>query len=498
MSAGAFLGIDLGTSAVKALVQDATGTVLAKARVAYPTLTPRPNRAEQSPDDWWTAVLKAIADVRDRLEPATRIEAVGLSGQLNGFVLLDDAGKPLHHAVLWLDLRATDVTRRIESTAGERILARTGNALSPIAVLPTLAWFAESLPDLAARVHRVALVKDYLLLRLTGTLATDPSDAGCTALMDLESQTWLPDLCATAGQPAERLPPIRPSAAVAGHLTPAAAVETGLRPETPVVTGAGDVAALAVGCGAVRRDRLAITLGTAGHVVLDAEDRSPPAPGSVWQLAHAIPGHRLWLGLVMGAGLSLTWGRSLLTMAGTPPSYDDLEALAAQAPPGSGGVTFLPFLEGASTPYHRPDARGSLHGLASTHGGPEVVRAVLEGVAFNVRQCVDLFESLGASIGEIRLAEGGAQMPLWCRIIANSLDRPIRLVDELDTSAAGAAILAQAGFHAAPVEEIAETVVKMGAVFDPDPAARNATQDAFGRYQDLGDRLYSGRPPERH
>ena len=495
MTTAAFLGIDLGTSAVKVLAQDAAGTVLAKARVTYPTHTPQPNRAEQSPEDWWAGVMAAIGEVRGRLGPATEIVAVGLSGQLNGFILLDHADVPLHNAVLWLDLRATDVTRGIDATAGAAILTRTGNALSPIAVLPKLAWFAENRPDLIARTHRVALVKDYLLLRLTGTLATDPSDAWCTALMDIESETWRPDLCAIASQSPDRLPQIRPSAAVAGQVTSAAAVATGLRPGTPVVTGAGDVSALAVGCGAVRPGRLAITLGTAGHVVLDAQDRTPPQPGAVWQLAHAVPRHRLWLGLVMGAGLSLSWVRSLLAAGGTPDAYPVLEALASRAQPGSAGVSFLPFLEGVSTPYHRPDARGSLHGLTSGHGAPELVRAVLEGVAFNVRQCVDLFERLGSTIGEVRLAEGGAQMPLWCQIIADSLERPIRLVDELDTSAAGAAILARAGYEAASVEEIAEAVVETGRVFDPDPATRSATQTAFERYQELCENLFGDRSP---
>ncbi|WP_421725248.1 xylulokinase [Bauldia sp.] len=484
-----FLGIDLGTSAVKVVVQDETGTAVAKARVPYETTTPQANWAEQSPEDWWTATCTAVRAVLADLHDSLDIAAVGLSGQLNGFVLLDGDNRPLHDAVIWLDLRATDETARIVASAGARIGAVTGNTLTPIAVLPKLAWFHKHRPELMGRVKRVALVKDMLLLRLTGVLVTDPSDAVSTAMASLVGTRWQPDLCEYAGITPEQMPEIRPSPEIVGTILPAAAEQIGLPPGTPVATGAGDVAALAVGCGAVKAGRVAVTLGTAGHVVADATGHRSPEPGAVWQIPHAVPGHDLWLGLVMSGGLSLAWMRTLLGAGGqASPDYAALEALARQSPPGADGVTFLPFLEGASTPYDRPDARASFHGLNSTHGPGDLVRAVLEGVAFNVRQCVGLFETLGMTVSEVRLAEGGAQLPLWCQIIADTLGTPVQLVEELDTSAAGAAIIARAGARDVPLGELAERLVRMGQSFEPNPETANIIKDAYQCYLALCDR----------
>ncbi len=481
MSVPGYLGIDLGTSAVKVLFQDEGGKVRAKARVPYETRAPQPNWAEQSPRDWWRATGDAVRKVLASLGGEADVRGIGLSGQLNGFVLLDRDREPLHDAVIWLDLRSADTCARLGETVGARVAELTGNPLSPIAVMSKLAWFAENEPKLMQRVHRIALVKDYILMRLTGELATDPSDGCCSALMGIDSGAWEADLCEHAGVSPSQLPRVAPSAAIAGRVRPQVAAELGLPAETPVVTGAGDVAALAVGCGIVAGGRAAVTLGTAGHVVLDATERPSPDPGAVWLLPHAIPDRRLWLGLVMSGGLSLSWGRGVLA-AGVGDDYAALEDLARSAPPGAGGVTFLPFLEGASTPYHRPDARASFHGMSSTHGPAHMLRAVLEGVAFNVRQCVEVFEANGGAVEHVRLAEGGARMPLWCQIIADVLGRPVRLLVESDTSAAGAALLARAGAEGAPVAELAERLVETGRVFEPEEEAVSATDEAFRRY----------------
>lgn len=478
MTGQGYLGVDLGTSAVKVLVLDDEGVALARVSRSYPTHAPRPGSAEQSPDDWWNAVCEGTREAV--AEAGVAIASVGLSGQLNGFVLLDGDDRALADAVIWLDIRAANETTDLAKRADFATL--TGNALSPICVLPKLAWMAAHRPDLMAQTKRIALVKDYILLRLTGVLATDPSDALSTGMTEIGGTNWSPELVGLGSVDPDILPPIRASAASAGTVTQDAAEATGLAAGTPVATGAGDVAALAVGCGVVDQGCTAITLGTAGHVVAEATADRATGDAGLWQLPHGVPGRQLWLGLIMSGGLSLSWFRSILAHA-EPPDYATLDALAAAVPAGSEGAVFLPFLEGAATPYNRPDARGAFLCLSSAHGTGHLVRAVMEGVAFNARQSVEALEGAGARTRDIRLAEGGAQSPLWCQIIADTLNRPVHLIAERDTSAAGAAILGRAALTGADVADIARSAVRIERVFQPISDDAAALAGAYERYR---------------
>jgi xylulokinase len=402
---------------------------------------------------------------------------------LNGFVLLDRFDRPLGEAVIWLDLRAVDDAARLSREHPEDILRLTGNELSAICVLPKLAWFSRVRPNEIARAHRIALAKDYLLLELTGTLATDPSDAGSTAMAGVGGAAWQRELVALGGISESMLPEIRPSGGIAGRVLSSAAEATGIPPGTPVATGAGDVAALAVGCGIVEAGRVAITLGTAGHVVSQEGSLPMPRNEGLWRIPHAVPGRNLWLGLIMSGGLSLAWFRGVLAAGGDAADFARLEALAAEAPPGANGVRFLPFLEGAATPYRRPDARGAFVNLSSSHGTGDMLRAVMEGVAFNARECVEALRHGGVQPHDIRLAEGGAQSPLWCQTMSDALYRPVLLVEERDTSAAGAAILGRAALEGAEVADIAESSVRISRSFEPTAAGTGALNDAFALYR---------------
>ncbi|WP_306119872.1 MULTISPECIES: FGGY family carbohydrate kinase [unclassified Roseitalea] len=486
MRARGYLGIDLGTSAVKVLIHDDDGAVLAKTSRPYATKAPQPGWAEQDPDEWWGAVCAATREAI--AEAGVEIASVGLSGQLNGFVLLDAAMRPLADAVIWLDIRAEAEAGILAETLD--FPAVTGNALSAICVLPKLVWFRANRPELMERTRRIALAKDYILLRLTGELATDPCDAHSTAMTGRGGTQFAPDLCALAGVTPQTMPTIRPAAEIAGRVGAQGAKASGIAPGTPVATGAGDVAALAVGCGIVARGRTTITLGTAGHVVTEATAPEPRQRHGLWQIPHGIAGRDLWLGLIMTGGLSLSWFRAILAQGGAPPAFEALDRLAAHAPPGSEGAVFLPFLEGVATPYGRPDARGMFFGLSSAHGTGHMVRAVMEGVAFNARQCVRAHEAAGAATGEVRLAEGGAQSPLWCQIMADALRRPVHLIAERDTSAAGAAIVGRAALEGADVATIAERSVHIAQVFAPDAEASAALDDAFARYAHMCERLF--------
>ena len=481
MSAG-HLGIDLGTSAVKALVMDEAGRTIAKAFREYPTAAPQQGWAEQSPTAWWTATCAATREAI--AASGARIRSVGLSGQLNGFVLLDRSDRPLGEAVIWLDLRAVDDAARLSGAQSGEILRLTGNDLSAICVLPKLAWFARNRPEEIARAHRIALAKDYLLLQLTGTLATDPSDAGSTAMAGIGGTAWQPELVALGGVRDAMLPEIRPSGEIAGRVGRAAAEATGIPQGTPVATGAGDVAALAVGCGIVETGRVTITLGTAGHVVSEEGSLPMPRDLGLWRIPHAVPGRNLWLGLIMSGGLSLAWFRRILAAGGDAPDFARLEALASDAPPGANGVRFLPFLEGVATPYRRPDARGAFLGLSSSHTAGDMLRAVMEGVAFNARECMEALAAGGVEALDVRLAEGGARSPLWCQIVTDALARPVSLIEEGDTSAAGAAILGRAALEGADVAGIADAAVRIVRRFEPTEAGARSLGAAYARYRE--------------
>jgi xylulokinase len=482
----AFLGIDIGTSAVKVLALREDGAVVASAKRSYPTKTPAANWAEQSPEDWWSAVAGAVREAVAAIGDVT-IAGVGLSGQLNGFVLLGGEDRQLGDAIIWLDLRARQEANELQRDHGAEIAQISGNPVSPISVLAKLRWLARHRPDTVARARRLLLVKDYVLWRLTGAFATDPSDASATNLLDLGRRSWSAALVALAGVPIEILPPVMSSSEVAGRITGPAAAATGLAEGTPVVPGCGDVAALAVGSGVIEPGILGITLGTAGHVVLSGPPREPGTRG-FWQIAHAIPGQMVWLGLVMAGGLSLAWLHRLFGAGRETLTFDQLAALSEGVEPGAGGVTFLPFLEGAATPYDRPDAKGSLHGLTSSHGAGEVVQAVMEGVAYNIRQCIDLFTGLGGRIDEVRLSEGGARVPRWCQIIADAVDRPVSVLAHFDTSALGAALVAQSGATAEPMTAVSARAIGRGRRFEPVAGSVEAYNDGFARYRAIAER----------
>jgi len=476
MTAG-YVGIDIGTSAVKVIIQDDLGRAIAKTSRAYATMSPRPGWSEQAPGDWWSATCDALREAV--AQAGAEIRSVGLSGQLNGFVLVAENGEPLAPATIWLDLRAEAEAIEIAATAD--ILALTGNELSAICVLPKLAWFRRHRPDLLDRAARILLVKDWILNRLTGEFATDPSDAASTAMTTPEGLAWEPEILRLVGINADRLPPILPSTAIGGRVTALAAVATGLPFGTPVAVGVGDVTALAVGCGVVVPGRVAITLGTAGHVVAQAAGQVSTGGLGLWRIPHAVPGSTILLGLIMSGGLSLDWLRQVLGHGQEPPPFAELERLAAVVPAGSHGVTFLPYLEGSATPHRRPDARGAFLGLSSSHRAGDMVRAVMEGVAFNAVECIRALEAAGTEVNDIRIAEGGAQSPLWCAIMAEAIGKPVSLVAERDTSAAGAALVGRAALEGTALSYVADRNCALHCRFEV-PAERSGMQAAYELY----------------
>lgn len=476
------LGIDFGTSAVKAVAMSADGTVHASASAAYPTSRPAPDRAEQQPEDWWRGLVEVCRALVATVG-SSAIGAVGLSGQLNGIVLVDGQGALLRPALIWLDQRCRGECEALALQHHRRLAQATSSPISPIAVLPKLQWLQRCEPRSVERAATVFQVKDYVFWRMTGMVATDANEASATLMMDLHARRWAGDLVALAGLRPEQLPPILPLEAAGGRLAASASAATGLPPGIPVALGSGDAGALAVGCGAHEAGTAAVTLGTAGHVVAAVPDREPGLVGGLWRMAHVTAGRELWLGLVPAGGLSIAWLREIAGgFGGRPADHAELERLLAQAPPGAAGVSFLPFLGGAGTPWNDAARRAGFSGLDATTGAPALVRAVYEGVAFNIRACLEAIEAAGVQLSRIRLAEGGARSPAWCQIIADATAREVEVVAQGDTSATGAAILARALVEGTSLGAAVSRAVRIGAVYRPAPARAEAMDEAWRRF----------------
>ena len=483
------VGIDLGTSAVKVLVLRDDGATVAKTSAGYPLLHPAPGRTEQSVAAWWEALGAATRAAMAQVDPR-EVASVALSGQLNGLVLLDADRAPLGDAWIWLDQRAAALAATLERAHGDLYRRTVVNPANPIYVGVKLAWLAAEQPELAARVRHVLLAKDVLNLKLTGVLVTDHSDASCTLLYDVRRGDWDDELLAAARTPRDLLPPVHASDDVIGHVTAEAAAHTGLPAGIPVAAGAGDVAALAMGTGAIDVGTYAVTLGTAGHVITIADRVTDDGYDRIWQMRHPVPERVIRLGLVMSGGLCLQWFARHFAGARhdpTPETYATLLGEAAASPPGAHGVAFLPFLEGAATPYQDPSLTASFLGFRTFHGRGDAVRAVLEGVAYNVRDSLELLEHVGTPAREVRLSEGGSQSALWSQILADVLQRPVVTLRERDSSALGAALLARQALSGRPLEEEAGRLLVglLDRRFEPDAGLAGTYDEGYGGYREF-------------
>jgi xylulokinase len=420
------VGLDVGTTALKGLAIDERGRVLARTELEYPLSTPRPGWSEQDPEDWVRAAETALV----RLSAgAGSPSGIGLSGQMHGLVALDPGGRVIRPAILWNDQRTAAECREIEQTLGlERLIGLTGNRALPGFTAPKLLWLRRHEPDTYARIVRIALPKDYVRLRLCGVHATDVSDASGTLLLDVAHRQWSQEVVDALDIDPAWLPPIHESPAAAGTMPDG----------TPVAAGGGDQAVGALGVGVDRPGPLSIVLGTSGVVFAALEDFAADAAGRVQAFCHAVPGAWHAMGVMLSAADSLRWLRSLLAPA-VP--YEQLLAEAAAWPPGSGGLVFLPYLAGERTPHADPAARGAFAGLSLRHDRGALVRAVLEGVAFGLRDCLDLLAELGVRPALGRVSGGGARSDLWLQILASVLELPLERVAVDEGAAFGAALL---------------------------------------------------------
>jgi xylulokinase len=449
-------GIDVGTSATKGVAIDPDGTVLARAEADYPLSTPRAGWAEQDPEDWWRATETVLAELGGEAgDPA----GIGLSGQMHGLVALDANDAVLRPAILWNDQRTQAECEEIENTIGlERLIELTGNRALAGFTAPKILWIKHHEPDNYERIARIALPKDYVRLRLTGEHATDVSDASGTLLLDVARRGWSDEVLDALQIDRTWLASVLESPDVSGHT----------KDGVPVAAGAGDQAAGALGVGVDRPGPLSIALGTSGVVFAALDEYNSDPEARVHAFCHAVPQAWHAMGVMLSAAGSLTWLRNA-TDKETP--FDALLKEAEAWPAGAEGLLFLPYLAGERTPHPDPDARGAFAGLSIRHDRGALARAVLEGVAYGLRDSLDLIAELGGEPPTRgRISGGGARSDLWTRIIASALELPLERVAVDEGAAFGAAILGGVAAGVWPdVHAAVKATVKPRDQIDPDP-----------------------------
>jgi xylulokinase len=460
------VGLDVGTTGVKALALSPEGDVLARAEESYGFSTPYPGWAEQDPEDWWRAAERALAALGG--EPA----AIGLSGQMHGLVVLDDRDRVLRPAILWNDQRTEAECVEIEERIGlTRLIQLTGNRALTGFTAPKLLWLRRHEPTTYAQVAHVLLPKDYVRLRLTGEHAIDVADASGTLLFDVAGRRWSQEMLEALELDPGWLPRALESPEVSGETV------AGI----PVAAGSGDQAAAALGVGVDRPGPVSVVLGTSGVVFAALPAFAADPQARVHAFCHAVPGGWHAMGVMLSAAGSLRWLRDVL---GPRSGYDELTAAAEEWPAGTEGLTFLPYLSGERTPHADPHARAAFAGLTLRHDRGALVRGVLEGVAYGLRDSLELLRELGVDPRDGRVSGGGARSELWLRILASVLRLPIRRTTADEGSAYGAALLGgvAAGVFR-DVHEAVATCVRLLDPVDPDPQWVDAYEHGYRRFQ---------------
>jgi xylulokinase len=481
-----FLGIDASTTGVKALVIDSTGSVVGAATTEIPLSTPKPLWSEQDPADWWRGAVNSIQQVlaQTRLSGAA-IAAVGLTGQMHGLTLLDGAGQVLRPAILWNDQRTGAECDDIRAALGKANLIKiTGNDALTGFTAPKILWVRQHEPQVFAKIKHILLPKDYVRYHLTGDFAVDKADGAGMLLFDLAKRDWSTEVLDKLGIPAEWLPKSYEGPEVTGSITTAAAAATGLKAGTPVVGGGGDQAAQAVGVGAVKSGIIALTLGTSGVVFASTDGPFVEPEGRLHAFCHSVPGRWHLMGVMLSAAGSLRWYRDTLAPG---VDFEALLAPAGQVPAGSEGLLFLPYLTGERTPHPDPLARGAFVGLTVRHTQAHFSRAVLEGVAFGLRDSFELMKSAGlTAINQVRASGGGTKSPLWRQILADVLKAELVTVNTTEGAAYGAALLAGVGVGAWPeVEAACESCIKVTGSTKPQPQQVATYEQLYAHYRQL-------------
>ena len=489
------LGIDVGTGGTRAVIMDENGRIVASTTEDHqPFASPRIGWAEQRPEDWWRAAKFAIRKAMEigKLR-GEEIACVGFSGQMHGAVMLDKFDEVVRPALIWCDVRTEKQCAELNQLIGaEKLIQLTCNPALANFTLTKLMWTRENEPENWARVHSVMLPKDYVRLKLTGERATDLADASGTLMLDVAQRKWSSEILQAVEMDQSLLPSLHESPDVCGKISAEGAEATGLKIGTPVVAGAGDQAAGAVGMGIAMPGAVSATIGTSG-VVFAATDRPALDPkGRLHTFCHAIPGRWHVMGVTQAAGLSLRWFRDCFGSKFAEQNVDTYEQLTAEAatvPAGAEGLLWAPYLMGERTPHLDPNARAAFIGLTASHTRAHVIRAILEGVTFSLRDTFTIFGEMNVPVNCIRLGGGGATSVLWRQIQADIYGKEVEIVEAEEGAAFGAAMLAGVGAKIWPsVDAACNAVVRVVKRVRPDPANAMAMNISYEKYG----RIYAG------
>jgi xylulokinase len=482
------LGLDVGTSGAKAVLVTTDGRVAATATEEYSLSNPRPLWSEQDPADWWrgstTAIQRVIAAAS---VPADAVAGIGLTGQMHGAVFLDERDTVIRPAMLWNDGRTgpqcEEITQRVGS---ERLIALAGNPALAGFQAPKVLWLRQHEPEHFARVRRLLLPKDFIRLKLTGEYASDASDAAGTLLLDLKQRDWSDEILQALEIPREWLPRVYEGPEVTGRLRQEVAEELGLPVGLPVVAGGGDNAAAAIGTGIIKDGVISSSLGTSGVLFAHSDAIRLDPEGRLHAFCHSVPGAYHLMAVTLSAGGAFQWLRNTLRELQPDVSYDPLVGLAESTPPGAEGLIFLPYLSGERTPHRDPLARGAFVGLTLRHGVGHMVRAVLEGVVFSLRDGLTIMNDLGLNLDEVRAIGGGARSKVWRQLQADILGRPITTMAAEEGPAFGAALLAGVGAGVYPnVDAAVKAGVATVDTTEPDSKALARYDELYDIYRQL-------------
>jgi xylulokinase len=495
-----WLGLDIGTGGSRAIIIDKDGTVRASASADHaPMLQLQPAWAEQEPEDWWRAAREAIrAALGAGGFSGSDIAGIGLSGQMHGAVLLDSDHEVIRPSIIWCDQRSQHQADWFTEKIGKtRLKEITCNPALTGFTVPKLLWVRDNEPENYRRMRMLLLPKDYVRFRLTGDFATEVSDAAGTLLLDVPKRQWSDEILEALGLSPDHLPRVAESHEPTTSLNEAAAAATGLKKGTPIVGGGGDQAAGGVGNGIVETGIVSSTIGTSGVLFAHTDAPHLDPGGRVHTFCHAVKGKWHVMAVTQGAGLSFRWFRDNLGTAeieqarskGVDP-YELLTAQAAAAPAGCEGLIYLPYLMGERTPHLDPCARGVFFGLTARHSRAHMIRAVLEGVAYSLRDGLEIFKEMGVPSEQVRASGGGGRSPLWRQIQADIFNREMVTINATEGSAYGAALLAATGTGAFPtVEEACKSCIRVTEKCEPDSARAKTYEEYYAVYRDLYPRL---------
>ncbi|MGN0647026.1 MAG: xylulokinase [Oscillospiraceae bacterium] len=488
-----FIGVDIGTSGTKTVLFDGMGKVIASATVEYPLYQPQNGYAEQMPQDWDNAVMQTLAAVMEQSGVAKdEVKGIGLSGQMHGLVMLDENNAVIRPSIIWCDQRTAAECEEITQKVGaERLIAITANPALTGFTASKILWVRNHEPENYKKCRHILLPKDYIRFRLTGEYATEVSDASGMQLLDIPNRCWSDEVLAKLDIDKAMLGKVYESPDITGYLTAEAAARTGLKEGTPVVGGAGDNAAAAIGTGVAQDGKAFTTIGTSGVVFAHSSKISIDPKGRVHTFCCAVPGCWHVMGVTQGAGLSLKWFRDTFCDAEKQTAksmgvdeYYLMDREAEQSPIGANRLLYLPYLMGERTPHLDANARGVFFGLSAMHTKRDMLRAVMEGVTYSLRDCLEVFREMNITVNDMMACGGGGSSPLWRQMLADLYGCPIQTLASKEGPALGVAILAMVGTGYYPtVADACKAIIKTNQTCSPNADAMAAYEPYYQLYR---------------